>query len=96
MSVRSHRIKEVIYDESSMNFSSGDALCEAIRSNGSDKTDMEGGGIIEIPFIALKDILENKGDYDFNEEQIEELTNEVNHLTELGTDDDTYITYDMF
>ena len=98
MSIRSHRIKQIIHDDNCMTFQSGDALHDAIvrQKDANDQTNMDGGGIIEIPFIGLKTILKNSKKHGLNAEQVEQLTNEVEHLKALKTSNDSYIIYDMF
>lgn len=98
MSIRSHRIVKVIYDDNTMSFQTGDEIYEAIISHGEgcDHTNMDGGGIIEIPLSGLKEILKDKKSYSFNKEQIIELKAEIKRLTDKGINDDEYISYDMF
>lgn len=98
MSVRSHRIKQIVHDDNSINFHSGDEIFQAIvgHANGNDHTNMDGGGYIELPFSSLKEILKDKKHYDFSSEQIENLKEEIEHLKRLRTSDDSYIIYDMF
>lgn len=98
MSVRSHRIKQIIHDDNSINFHCGDEIFQAIKGKPSanDQTNMDGGGIIEIPFNELKEILKDKKDYEFSAEQVQNLKDEIKYLTSLKTSNDSYIIYDMF
>jgi hypothetical protein len=98
MSVRSHRIIKIIHDGESINFHCGDEIFQAIKGQPSanDQTNMDGGGIIEIPFNELKEILKNKKDYGFSAEQVQDLKDEIENLTRKGIEDDAYVIYDMF
>ena len=96
MSINAHRIKKVVYADNGLTFKSGNKLACLIENHPetNDFRNMEGGGILELPLSALKEILnENK---DLEPQEIEALTKEIAELEKEGREDGEYIQYDMF
>lgn len=98
MSLRTHRIKKIIYDDSAMCINSSSKLFEAILSypDTNDMRNQDGGGIVETPFKNLLDIEENHDFYELSTNDILSLHTEIQQLRRNKTDESEYILYDMF
>jgi len=98
MSIKSHRVKQIIYAEKGLCFSLSSNLGEAIinHEETNDQRGDGGGGIIELQFQYLKEILENKEEHKLDEDEVKNLTEEIEELTKSGRADDDYVLYDMY
>ena len=98
MSIRTHRIKEIIYAENAMTIRACTPLFEAIEahSDTNDFRNYDGGGIIETTVSALKEILKYAKDYGLSNEEKKELKNELAEIKKEGKKNDDYILFDMF
>lgn len=98
MSINSHRILKVIYAEKGLSFRSGSPLGNAIENHAetNDFRNMDGNGVVELPLRALQEILEDQRAYLLEVSEIKALKEEIDALRSMGTDESTYIQYDMF
>jgi hypothetical protein len=99
MALRTHRIERIVYAENGLCAETNSAIFDAIEEHPetNDLRNGDGGGTIELPLFALKEILEEaKEQGTLSKEDIDELEKEINSLVSLGKEDEDYIIYDCF
>lgn len=97
MSLRTHRIKTVIYAKNSLSIPAYSKLFEAIIDalGTGDYRNLDGRGTIEITLGALKEIAKEPHLNELSGDEIRALDKEIHLLVLEGKKDDDYITYEI-
>jgi len=94
MSVRAHRVNEIIRAEGpSFNLWHDEKLVDFLEGHGLFNTLNEGSGFTELPVEVIEEAIEKAEDLEIDEYVLKSLKEDVEFAKKNG---DSYITYDCF